>query len=575
MNRKLTFPAFALALMVGFSGCDLEVTNPNEPDRARALAGPDDVETLISSAYQQIWGIQHHWRTANFALNHMSSRHAASWGNMGMNDLGRMPREPYPNQSAYGSSYVFEVGWTDSYAAISAASDGLRAIDAGLEIGAGGERNGRATVFAKFSQAMAYCYLGLLYDQAFYVDETTDLGGELETVPYTSMITQALAKFDETIALARATSFTLETGWINGNALTNTQLADLMVTMKARCRANAPRTGAEAATVDWAQVISDSQNGLQELTITGEDASGDHPWWDGMKSLMTENGTWHRMHMDWAGMADVTGQYQAWLQVPMQQRMPVKISTPDLRYPATNDNGVVGARTGFTDDDHPPGLHRYNGTIIFRPERGTYRQSHYGDMRHDAYMSSCSFCYFGDIHEIIPRELRLYEAEAAYRTGNYAETARIVNQTRTAAGLPDAPSNATSDVPGGANCVPRMRYDTQGRCGKLRDALIYEHFEEIYGESGGLEFWHGRRFDILPAGTGLHFPIPAVDLEVLQRSVYTFGGGAGTEAGDPTPPLIVPGSLDNAIERATFTMGQLELKREALQRAKLSQLIVR
>ena len=81
MNRKLTFPAFALALMVGFSGCDLEVTNPNEPDRARALAGPDDVETLISSAYQQIWGIQHHWRTANFALNHMSSRHAASWGN--------------------------------------------------------------------------------------------------------------------------------------------------------------------------------------------------------------------------------------------------------------------------------------------------------------------------------------------------------------------------------------------------------------------------------------------------------------------------------------------------------------
>ena len=101
MNRKLTFPAFALALMVGFSGCELAVENPNQPDRARALAGPDDVETLISSSFQQVWAIGHYWNNANFAFNHMSSRHTATWGNMAMNDLGREPREPLPNPASY------------------------------------------------------------------------------------------------------------------------------------------------------------------------------------------------------------------------------------------------------------------------------------------------------------------------------------------------------------------------------------------------------------------------------------------------------------------------------------------
>ena len=92
MNRKLTLPAVTLALGVGFSGCDLQVNNPNEPDRARALASPDDVESLIASSYQQVWAMGHYWNNANFSST-MSSRHTATWGNNGQNDLGREPRE--------------------------------------------------------------------------------------------------------------------------------------------------------------------------------------------------------------------------------------------------------------------------------------------------------------------------------------------------------------------------------------------------------------------------------------------------------------------------------------------------
>ena len=563
MTRKLTFPAFALALMVGFSGCELAVENPNQPDRARALAGPDDVETLISSSFQQVWAIGHYWNNANFAFNHMSSRHTATWGNMAMNDLGREPREPLPNTASYRWAYVFEANWGNAYGGISAASDGIRAIEAGLEIGAGGERNARAQVFAQTSQAILSCLLSLWYDQAFIVDETVDIGGELSTVNYAAMNTYAMGKLKAAETAARGASFTLDGSWINGNAWSNTQLADYLLAWQARCAANVPRTSAEADAANWTQIIADGTAGIRNVEVTGEDSSSDTPWWDGLKSLMAENATWHRMHMDWAGMADQSGQYQDWLSFPTEQRTARQMTFVDTRYPANNVNGERGSK------------HQYNSTIIFRPERGTYRQSHYGDIRHDAYQSSCSFCFFGPMSHMIAAEFDHYKAEGLYRAGDYAGTAAIVNVSRAAAGLPDAPSDATSAVPG-PNCTPKKRYDVSGRCGNLQDAMWFEHFEEVFNIFGGLEFWHGRRNNILPAGTALHLPMPAADLEVLQQAIYTFGGvGGEAAAGNPIPPSVVPGNLNSALERATFTLARMEEWQDRMKRAKSTDLVVR
>jgi len=561
MNRKLTLPALALALMVGFSGCSLGVTNPNQADRARALASPDDVETLIASSYQSYFGVTHYWRSNALAFVHMSSRHTATWGNFGMNDLGREPREPLPNVASYRWAYVFETPWQDNYGAISAATDGIRALDDGLEIGPGGERNARARAFATFQQGLSSCQLAEWYDKAFVLDETVDLGGTLTPIDYNAMATYAIGKLTAAEQMARSNSFTLEDGWMNGNPLSNTEFADLIVSYRARCAANIPRSPSEAAAVDWSAVAADAANGLGNLVITGEDASGNTPWWDGIKSLGTENGTWHRLHMDWAGMADVSGQYQDWLTFPIPSRTARDMQFVDQRYPANNVDGEEGL------------YHRYNATIIFRPERGTYRQSHYGDLRHDAYLRSCSFCYFGPIQEMIPREMRLYEAEAAFRQGNIPMTVSIVNETRVAnGGLPPVVDGGT--VPGGANCTPRKRYDVTGTCGDLEDALIWEHFEEIFQVSGGLEFWHGRRFGILPSGTATMMPIPASDLEVLQLPLYTFGGAANAgQVG--AAPALVPGNLNSSLERAGLARAGQKAILANLNRTKTSGLVVR
>ena len=569
MKNKLAPTVLALALLVGFSGCDLQVENLNQPDRARALAGPDDVETLIASSFLKVWEIGHYWRNANFAFGHMASRHTATWGNMGMNDLGREPREPLPNTPSYRWAYVFEANWGDSYGGISAASDGIRAIDSGLEIGPGGERNARALVFARANQAILSCLLALWYDQAFIVDETTDLAGELETVDYNAVFSYAMGKLDEAESAARGASFTLEDSWINGNAWSNNDLADYLVGWKARCAANLPRSDAEAAGANWSQIISNAQNGIRDVVVLGEDSSSASPWFDGLKSLMQENNTWHRMHMDWVGMADQSGEYQDWLTFPTEQRTAREMTFgDDRRFPAVNEHGTLGESVSPTAASTGP-MHRYNATVIFRPERGTYRQSHYGDARYDHYTLSCSRCEFGTMEHMTPNEFDHYMAEGHYRMGNFAGAADLINVTRMEAGLPPAPSNPTDAVPSNATgeCTPRKRYDVQGRCGNLRDAMWFEHFENVFNVFGGLEFWHGRRNDILPAGTALQLPMPAADLEVLQRDIYTFGGSAGGGAADPTPPSIVPGSLDAALERAAFSLHRLRERQRAARAA--------
>lgn len=556
MNRKLTLPAFALAMMVGVSGCDLGVVNQNQPDRDRALASPGDVETLIASSFQAYWGTTHYTGGPGMFSNVMSNRHTSAWGNFGMNDLGREPREVLPNSTSYSYRGNLADAWEESYQSVSAASDGLRAMAAGLEIGgAGGPDNPRAEAFAKMVQGLGNCNLANWYDRAFQIDETVDISGELALTDYDNMFTYAMGFFDEAEQIARSNTFTLPDTWINGAPLTSTEMADLIVSYKARCRSNQPRNPTEAAAVNWAQVGQDAANGLGELVLVGLEQG---PWWDGLKVYGMENSTWHRQHMDWAGMADVSGEYQDWLTVPTAQRQARFMQFVDQRYPPTNtalDQGLY---------------HMVNAGVSGRAERGTYRQSYYGDIPGVDGRHGYDLSFFGPMNDMIPREMRLLEAEAAFRQGNIATTVAIVNETRVAnGGLPPVVDGGT--VPGGADCTPRKRYDTAGTCGDLQDALIYEHFEEIFQLYGGAEFFHGRRWGILPSGTANMLPIPASDLEVLQLPVYSFGGPDGTPPG--TAPAIIPGDLNSALQRVSVTLYGVEQLQKRVQRDRESLVI--
>jgi hypothetical protein len=565
MNRKLILPAVAFALAVGASGCELGVTNPNEADKARALASPGDVETLISSAYSGSY-----WQTAQYTGSHgmsaeiMSNHGSSAWGNYGMNDAGREPREPLRNQSSYSYAYIFEEPWGDSYRALSAASDGITAITTGLEIGDGGERNARALAFATFVQGIAACQLSNIFDRAWELDESTDLEAiEFgDAVGYTQMNAFAVAKLVAAEPLAAGMGIPLESGWLGGNALQPAEFAALIRSYRARCAANNPRFPSEVGGVDWGQVGQDAANGLAGgLTILGEETG---PWSALPKRRYSEEATWNRLHIDYVGMGNSDGSYQTWLAIPVVNRTAPDagcsggcMAIPDRRFPQGATFGT--APSGGEDS---PAIHAimnvpytgYSDDVNGRAERGTYRQSGY----HSHMWDDLTANDFGPIPEVWDVEMDLLAAEAAINNNNPGLAETLIDQTRvTNGGLASVVGIGLSgQVP---DCIPRKRFDQSGACGDINTALQWEHFNELPQLSNALTYFFARRQGILPAGTAVHYPLPGIELETLQQDLYTFGG-LGNPGSAPVP-TITPGNLDSALERIAWILDTLERQR--------------
>jgi hypothetical protein len=168
--------AALLSLLFLVAACvDLDVENPNDPDRERALARPSDVETLISGSFRGWWYVQYYTWDACFscegdspslALSVMSDQHSSSHGNSMMNHSSQEPRKKILNDQLYRYSWVVEQPWSTSYSVLAAARDGLIALDGGLRIGEGGADTQRARAFAKLLQGLGHGDLALIYDQA-------------------------------------------------------------------------------------------------------------------------------------------------------------------------------------------------------------------------------------------------------------------------------------------------------------------------------------------------------------------------------------------------------------------------
>ena len=145
------------------------------------------------------------------------------------------PRLAIPNHPSHGYSYHVEFPWYRSCAAIAAIAavrDGLIAIagrdgelftDDDLEIGDRGADTPRAIAFAKFVQGLAHGYLGMLYDRAFIVDETTDLAAQefADVKAYHEVTNAAVEYLQEAIEVASRYAFDIPPEWVGGAVVDN------------------------------------------------------------------------------------------------------------------------------------------------------------------------------------------------------------------------------------------------------------------------------------------------------------------------------------------------------------------
>lgn len=508
LPSKLQILATAAAVsLVAVSACELEVVNPNEPDRDRALSEPGDIESLIAGTYSTWWDQMHGAGDELAMVRALSSASeviASAAANHFASDNNQQPRINLTNAIGYQWGRSLRAPWMELNQALAAIRDGVLVIEqSNLQIGAGGADTERTLAFAKLMQGLIHAHIANLFDQGFIIDETVDTEAAVDNAdlrPYGEVAQAARGYLQAARQIASQNSFTIPAGWM-GTSVSSDNLVRMINSWEARLLTTVARTPEERGAVNWGEVMSLAQAGVTSdygINTTPGDI------WDDAYNLP------HNLAVRFVGPSDQSGQWQAYEAASPRERFPVHVETDDQRIHAPGDPQASGT------------LVEIPGTLFGDAQRGVWFVTPYRTWK----WRDKSDTGFGFIPELTVREMEFLMAEAHIRMGQPEMALQYINPSREAAGLPPA----TVDGVSGDRCVPRT---ITGACGSLLFAMWYEKSLELLFESGGLDFYDQRGFGTLRMGTPLHMPVIAEELEALSLEVYSFGGegNPGTAAG--------------------------------------------
>lgn len=492
MKKIYQFLIVALASVTLYS-CDedlLDVPNENTPDFAKVYANGADVENVASGLYNALFDGEHSASGVEPMLGVAADHATCSWGNFGMRDMSWEPRDmAWNNSPTYSNASYTKYSFDKWYSAIASASNVIKAIESGVEIGLNGADNNRTLAFAKFVQGVSYGNLALIFDRAHIVDEKTSAEPTLEAATaYQEVAAKALAYLEEAKALA-GSSFSIPATWMGSEAdLSNADFAKICNTSAARILSYVPRNKTENAQVDWAKVKSYADAGItSDWNVVMDNAV---KWYFEAGDYLTYPG-WGRVDMYVVNLMDPT------LPPHWDDRV-------DFPYPPQS-TAPVDQRL-LTDFE-------YLSSNDFQPARGYYHFSCYRLTRYDEeYVNAV-----GPKPTVSLSENDMLRAEARVYTGDLEGAAAIINAgTRVSRGKM-APVEADKEA--------------------LLKAIHHERHVEMYTTGMGLQFYEMRKNDLLQKGTPLHLPIPAGILQTMGVSdFYTFGttakaDGVGTSNG--------------------------------------------
>ncbi|HEX2717509.1 MAG TPA: RagB/SusD family nutrient uptake outer membrane protein [Gemmatimonadaceae bacterium] len=505
-TRLFAICGSAAALLVGAAcSTDLNITNPNQPDVGRVLATPGDVVQVAYSSLNT-W-----YRGAtsvypNVMMSVTSDVLTMNFGNFGARFNNLEPRIPYNNSSAASDGEVAATPWDNYYGALGAANDALRAFSTGLALPGNPQGTEAAKHIAMFTQAAALSNLALTFDSAFVVDEDTLKSGKAPSLqPASRVAAAAVAKWDALIAATAGKSHSYGADVIPVvGGFNSTRLNRLANTYAALVLAYTPRTSAGAATVDWNKVATYAAKGIGTGTAgTPFDFTviGDNDRWLSNYLRYANYPAWMRIDIRVLNMVDPTQPAKYAGTVPPKATGDNRVNT-DIRYMGSaTERAEIGA---FTRD-----------TVIGDPARGIYMMSPYHHKRYEYYAWHSSTVGVGAAPYILAAESDLVRAEALIRgtAPDLVTAATLINNTRVTRGG-RTPATAAD---GAATLLEYIRYERNLELIATNGWDMPRNRQAAAGQIGALQ-----------AGTARHLPIPARELEVLRKPVYTYGS-AGKE----------------------------------------------
>jgi len=530
MNFRKRFAALAgSAVVLAFAGAcnpDLDISNPNAPDVARAIATPSDVRQLIGSSYNtwylgmQGGAVSPFEPNPGLAIEVMGDVATMAYGNFGARFNGQEPRLAFANSSSNADARAASQPYDIMYGALGAANDGLKAIGRGVRVAASASAPDETEQFQAFAwmvQGLALGFQALVFNEGFVVlEDTPDASAVLE--PYGAVNTAAVASLDKAIAAATGKSWSIPVEFTPGMNLTAGNMVRMANTMAARQLAYVPRTAAENAGVNWARVLTYANAGISsgtpfDLQIQGD---GGNNWYDMLKGY-TNLESWVRVDQRIIHQADPATQPLVFTSTTAPPRM----VSADLRF-------ARGTPDGSGNVKQPGADFWYFQAIPYDPARGVYFFSNWAHTRYVTHSYEMDAAFLTLVPYVLAAENDLLIAEALVRTnGDKARAADLINKTRVGRGGLPPVSAATAN-------------------NELLGAIFYERDVELWGTGAGIGWMNRRRIDAtathmgvnigniwafrggsnLQKGTPRSLPVPAKELETLNIPVYTFGGDA-------------------------------------------------
>lgn len=469
-------------ILVTGTGCKkLLVENLDNPDFDKVYASGDDLENITSSLFNTWYVGTHSYNSVYMFLATSSDNVTCSWGNQAMRDMSWEPRNAWNNAPNYSYQGTTKFFFDRMYAVINTASNVMKAVNGGVEVGAGGAKNNMVKAFCKFAQGISYGYLALVFDKAFIVDENTTIPGATvnDATPFNDVATKAIEYLDEAISLSSNT-FTIPAGWLGtASDYSNTEFRKLCNSFAARILAYVPRNKTQNTAANWAKVKTYADAGItSDFTIQMD---GYVKWYAEAGDYLTFPG-WGKVDMYVVNLMDNT-QPQHWGNNPIPP--PPASTTPQ-------DQRI------FSDFE-------YSDLNWFRPERGYYHFSNYRYSRYDGPYALGD----GPIPDMMVAENDMLRAEARAYTSDVPGAALIINNgTRVTRGMMTPVAPVLADV---------------------EKAILHERHVEMYVTGMGIPHFAMRKMNLLQKGTPLHWPLPARTLETFRETLpfYTYGGGTG------------------------------------------------